>query len=64
MSKQKLTLYVDYDLTEPMKMLALVEKRSLSELTESLYREYLGKNQGFIKSMERGKRKLQDTERG
>jgi hypothetical protein len=64
MSKQKLTLYVDYDLTEPMKMLALVEKRSLSELTESLYREYLGKNQGFIKSMARGKRKLQDTERG
>lgn len=58
MAKQKLTLYINYDLTQPMKMLAVVEKRSLSEITETLYREYLEKHKGFVKSMERGKKKL------
>lgn len=58
MPKQKLTLYIDYELTEPMKMLAVVEKRSLSQMTEALYREYLEQHKGFVKSMEKGKQKL------
>jgi L-fucose mutarotase/ribose pyranase (RbsD/FucU family) len=58
MSKRKLTLTVDDDLVEPMKMLAVVEKRSLSDMTEALYREYLEQHKGFVKSIERGKKKL------
>jgi len=58
MAKRKLTLTVDDDLVEPMKMLAVVEKRSLSEMTETLYREYLDQHKGFVKSIEKGKLKL------
>jgi len=39
--KTKLTLNVDDALIERIKIQAVREKRSLSELTESLYREYL-----------------------
>ncbi len=45
MSKQKLTLTVDDALTEEMKILAVRLKRSLSDITEELYREFL-KRQG------------------
>jgi hypothetical protein len=41
MSKQKLTLSVDGALTDEMKVLAIRLKRSLSEITEELYREFL-----------------------
>lgn len=58
MSKRKLTLTVDNNLVEPMKMLAVVERRSLSEMTETLYREYLEQHKSFVKSIERGKKKL------
>ncbi len=58
MAKRKLTLTVDDNLVEPMKMLAVVEKRSLSEMTEALYREYLEQHKGFVKSIEKGKQKL------
>ena len=58
MTKQKLNLTIDGDLVEPMKMLAVVERRSLSEMTETLYRGYLEQHKGFVKSIERGKQKL------
>ena len=41
MTKQKLTLTVDDALIEKMKSQATKEKRSLSMMTEGLYREYL-----------------------
>jgi hypothetical protein len=56
--RQKLTLWVDGDLIEPMKMLAVVEKRSLSDITNSLYREYLEHHKGFVDSIKRGKQKM------
>jgi hypothetical protein len=58
MAKRKLTLTVDENVVEPMKMLAVVEKRSLSEMTEALYREYLEQHEGFVKSIEKGKQML------
>jgi hypothetical protein len=58
MPKQKITLTVEAELIEPMKMLAVVEKKSLSEITENLYREYLDRFKGFVKSIEKGKQKL------
>lgn len=58
MPTQKLTLWIDGLLVEPMKMLAVVEKRSLSKMTEALYREYLEQHKGFVKSIEKGKQKL------
>jgi hypothetical protein len=39
--KQKLTLNIDDKLIEEIKILAVREKRSLSDLTEDLYRERL-----------------------
>lgn len=45
MTKQKLTLNVDDALTEEMKILAVRLKRSVSDITEELYREFL-KRQG------------------
>jgi Family of unknown function (DUF6364) len=39
--KQKLTLNIDDQLIEEIKVLAVREKRSLSDLTEDLYRERL-----------------------
>src|SRR5205814_8564240 len=41
MTKQKLTLTIDDALIEKMKSQATKEKRSLSMMTEGLYREYL-----------------------
>lgn len=41
MAKQKLTLNVDDALTEEMKILAVRLKRSVSDITEELYREFL-----------------------
>jgi hypothetical protein len=58
MTKQKLNLTIDGDLIEPMKMLAVVEKRSLSAMTEALYRDYLEQHKGFVKAVEKGKQKL------
>ncbi len=48
MSKQKLTLTVDDALIERMKIIAVRLKRSLSDITEQLYQEYL-KQQGKAK---------------
>ena len=39
--KQKLTLTVDDTLTKKMKIQALLVKRSVSDITEELYRKYL-----------------------
>jgi hypothetical protein len=41
MSKQKLTLYAEAEIVEEMKIQAVREKKSLSVITENLYREYL-----------------------
>jgi predicted transcriptional regulator len=41
MSKQKLTLTIEDSLTEQMKILAVRLKRSVSDITEELYREFL-----------------------
>ncbi len=59
MARQKLTLSIDRELIEPMKMLALVEKRELSEITEALYREYLERHRKFVKIIQRGKQQLE-----
>jgi hypothetical protein len=58
MAKQRLTLYINENLVEPMKVIAVVEKHSLSELTELLYQEYLEKHKEFVKTIEKGKQKL------
>ena len=39
--KEKLTLMIDEPLIEKMKIHAIREKRSVSEITEELWREYL-----------------------
>ena len=41
MAKTKLTLNIDDDLIEKMKIQAVMDKRSLSDLTEQLYRGHL-----------------------
>jgi hypothetical protein len=41
MSKQKLTMTIDDALIEKMKILAVRLKRSVSDITEELYREFL-----------------------
>jgi Family of unknown function (DUF6364) len=41
MAKTKLTLYVEESLIEQMKIAAVQQKRSVSEITEALYRRYL-----------------------
>ena len=41
--KQKLTLNIDDQLIEEIKILAVREKRSLSDLTEDLYRVRLSR---------------------
>ena len=43
MAKTKLTLWVPEDLIEAIKIQAILEKTSVSQITEELYREYLGK---------------------
>lgn len=64
MPKQKITLTVDSEIVEPMKVLAVMERRSVSEITEELYREYLDRFKGFAKSIEKGKQKLSSAESG
>jgi predicted transcriptional regulator len=49
MAKKKLTLNVDDALTEEMKILAVRLKRSVSDITEELYREFL-KRRGKVKN--------------
>jgi plasmid stability protein len=46
MAKTKLTLNVDDDLIQRMKFQALREKRSVSQITEQLYTQYLKKHEG------------------
>ncbi len=58
MPKKRITLTIDDDLIEPMKMLAVVEKRSVSEITETFFREYLDRFKDFVKAIEKGKQKL------
>ena len=58
MPKKRITLTIDGDLIEPMKMLAVVEKRSVSEITETFFREYLDRFKDFVKAIEKGKQKL------
>ena len=41
MAKTKLTLYVHEDLIEAIKIQAILEKTSVSQITEELYRWYL-----------------------
>jgi hypothetical protein len=41
MAKRKLTLTVDDALIEKIKIQAVKDRRSLSDITEELYREYL-----------------------
>ncbi len=41
--RRKLTLSVDEQLTEDMKIQAVKEKRDLSDIVEQLFREYLKK---------------------
>ncbi len=43
MAKTKLTLYVHEDLIEAIKIQGIREKRSVSQITEELYRQYLRK---------------------
>ena len=43
MAKTKLTLWVPEDLIQEIKIRAIIEKTSVSQITEELYREYLGK---------------------
>jgi hypothetical protein len=58
MPKQRLTLYINENLVEPMKVIAVMEKHNLSDLTEVLYQEYLEKHKEFVRIIERGKQKL------
>jgi hypothetical protein len=39
--KQQLTLTIQDDLIEKMKLQAVLDKRSVSDITEELYQEYL-----------------------
>jgi len=41
MAKTKLTLNVQEDLIQAIKIQAILEKTSVSQITEELYREYL-----------------------
>jgi hypothetical protein len=41
MPKQQLTLTIDADLVEQIKLQAVRDKRSVSSITEEMYREYL-----------------------
>jgi hypothetical protein len=43
MAKQKLTLTVDDALIEKIKIQAVKERRSLSDITQQLFKEYLDK---------------------
>jgi hypothetical protein len=41
MARQKLTLSIDEQLTESIKIQAVREKRDVSDIVEQLFREYL-----------------------
>jgi hypothetical protein len=41
MARKKLTLSVDEDLTESIKIQAVKEKRDVSDIVEQLFKEYL-----------------------
>jgi hypothetical protein len=41
--KQQLTLTIQDNLVEKMKLQAVLDKRSVSDITEELYREFLGR---------------------
>jgi|SoiMethySBSTD1v2_1073268.scaffolds.fasta_scaffold99343_3 predicted CopG family antitoxin len=40
--KQKITLTIQDDLIEKMKLKAVLDKRSVSDITEELYQKWLG----------------------
>jgi len=46
MARKKLTLSVDEQLTESMKIQAVREKRDVSDIVEQLFREYLKRVKG------------------
>jgi hypothetical protein len=46
MPKTKLTLHVDESLIEQIKIQAVRDKRTVSDITEQLYREYLNRAKG------------------
>jgi hypothetical protein len=55
MPRQKLTLSVDSDLIERIKIQAVREKRDVSDITEDLYRKYL---EGLEEANQKPKKKL------
>ena len=57
MARKKLTLSVDAELIERMKVQCVMEKRDLSTITEDLYSNYLERFAQFEKLMERKKKK-------
>jgi len=46
MARKKLTLSIDEQLTESMKIQAVKEKRDVSDIVEQLFREYLKRVKG------------------
>ena len=46
MPKTKLTLHIDDAVIEQLKIQAVRDKRTLSDITEELYREYLKRRKG------------------
>ena len=48
--KQQLTLTIDDTLIEKIKIQAVLDKRSVSDITEELYREYLDRQKEKKKS--------------
>ncbi len=57
MARKKLTLSVDAELIERMKVQCVMEKRDLSTITEDLYSNYLERFAQFEKLMEKKKKK-------
>ena len=57
MARKKLTLSVDAELIERMKVQCVMEKRDLSTITEDLYSNYLKRFAQFEKLMEKEKKK-------
>jgi len=57
MARKKLTLSVDAELIERMKVQCVMEKRDLSTITEDLYSKYLERFAQFEKLMEKKKKK-------
>jgi hypothetical protein len=57
MARKKLTLSIDAELIERMKVQCVMEKRDLSTITEDLYSNYLERFAQFEKLMEKEKKK-------